>query len=227
MRAQRLPPVDVQETMTPMDPIPEDALPDDPRWEVAFLELAHGLVKAGARSRVIMRFTELPANRIRRLYRALLGIPAPSGPILQASARSFAMVGKHTSAAWSVQVATFLACFERIGKICEQPTHRGWRLLHAFNAYLGLTEQLRAATAVKRLDINQAYAVLTHCGFLARGRNAELQRRQCPACLIRYPILTSEPLHAQRCPVCVVHLNALRLSGRATRAKRRTRRPKA
>jgi Flagellar transcriptional activator (FlhC) len=209
-----------------MRPIPEEVRPDDPCWEVAFLELAHGLIKAGARSKIVTRFTDLPASRVRRMYRALLGVPAPSGPILQATARSFAMVGKHTSAAWSVQVATFLACYERLGTISQPTTHRGWRMLHAFNAYLSVTDPLHAAQGVKRLDINQAYALLVHCGFLNESRNAELQRRQCPICRIRYPVVTSEPLRTQRCPVCAINANALRLSGRTSRARGRTSLPK-
>jgi hypothetical protein len=210
-----------------MGPIPEDALPGDPRWEVAFLELAHGLVKAGARSKIIAHLTELPAHRIRRMYRALMGLPAPAGAILQANARSFAMLGKHTSASWSVQVAILLACYERMGRLIERPIHRGWLLLHAFNAYLSLTEKVHAETPSKRLDINQAYALLTHCGFLSPARNAELQRRQCPICLIRYPVVTSKPLQGQHCPVCLVNANALRLSGRGSRPARRMTRRRA
>jgi len=34
-----------------VSPIPQDARPGDPRWEVAYLELANGLVMAGARAK--------------------------------------------------------------------------------------------------------------------------------------------------------------------------------
>ncbi len=40
-----------------MIPIPSDASIRDARWEPAFLQLAHGLVRLAAKSRVIQRFT--------------------------------------------------------------------------------------------------------------------------------------------------------------------------
>ena len=95
--------------------IPEDADPNDPRWEVAYLQLAHELVMAGTRAKIIARFTDLPTKKIQRLYRALRGMDPPAGPIMQGNARFFAIPGKLTSEAWSVLCAVFLACFERMG----------------------------------------------------------------------------------------------------------------
>ncbi len=140
-----------------MKPIPEDARPDDPRWAIAFLQLAHDLVIAGAKAKIIERFTDLPHSRVREMYKALRGIVPPAGPVMQGSARHFAMPSKNTSEASRIQCAIFLACYDRMGKITTSPLQRGWRLLAAFNAYLRLTETLSQTASIKRLDINQAY----------------------------------------------------------------------
>jgi len=202
-----------------MNPITLDAQPSDPRWEREFLELAHGLVMAGAKTTLITRFTGLSVRKIRSLYHLLRGVAAPSGPIVQGQARFFAMRSTRTSSAWSIQCAIFLACYERVGTITEQPLHRGWQLLAAFNTYLRLTELLKKSTAVKQLDINQGYALLTHCGFLADPK-AQLQRRKCSVCSIRYPVVTTVALRSQPCPVCSMNANSRRLAGQASSAAR-------
>lgn len=207
-----------------MTPIPEDAKPGDPRWECAYLDLAHGLIMAGAKARIIERFTDISHRRIRALYRALRGIAPPSGPVTQGSARFFAISGRSTSEAWSVQCAIFLECFERTGRVAAVPLHRGWRLLAAFKSYLSITEHLHDVISIKRLDINQAYALLTHYGFMTQSAAAELKRRQCPVCLIKYPIVTSEQLTTQGCPVCAINADDMRLNEQASAvAKRRHR----
>jgi hypothetical protein len=101
------------------------------------------------------------------------------------------------------------------------PLHRGWRLLASFSVYLSLTEKLYQTAAVKRLDINQAYALLSHCGFLAQPADAELQRKECPSCLISFPIVTTEPLDRQGCPVCSMNANSLRLTRQTPSSARR------
>lgn len=199
--------------------IPGDADPADPRWEAAFVQLAHGLVMAGAKARIIARFTDLPAKKIQRLYRALRGTDPPAGPVMQGKARFFAIPGKHTSEAWSVQCAIFLACYERMGGITAFPVHRGWQMLASFTAYLSLTEKLYRSNAVKRLDINQAYALLAHCGFLAHPGVTELQRRECPVCLLSYPVVTTERQDIQGCPICAINANNLRLSRQGGKTK--------
>lgn len=205
-----------------MNPIPEDASPSDPRWEIAFLELAHGLVMAGAKGKIIARFTDLPLSKIRKTYKVLRGTDPPPGPVMQGSARFFAIPSKRTSAAWSIQCAIFLACYERVGKITKTPVQRGWRLLAAFTVYLSLTEKLCQTASIKRLDINQAYALLIHCGFMTYTGAVELQRKECPACLITYPIVTTEPANRQGCPVCAMNANHLRLVRQASRSGRDT-----
>lgn len=201
-----------------MTPILEDARPGDPRWECAFLDLAHGMVMAGAKAKIIERFTHLPHERVSRMYKALRGTAPPSGPVMQGSARYFAVPSKDTSGAWSIQCAIFLACYDRVGKITTLPVQRGWRLLAAFKSYLSITEKLNETSSIKRLDINQAYALLTHCGFMTLPGGAELQRRTCPACSIDYPIVASEKLATQGCPVCAINTNDARLSDQSSRA---------
>jgi hypothetical protein len=125
------------------------------------------------------------------------------------------------SAAWSIQGAIFIACYERTGEIAEAPLHRGWRLLAAFKTYLNLTQPLHESTGTKRLDINQAYALLTHCGFL-ETRNAELALRQCGVCFIRSLALTNERPGTQRCPVCAMNANARRLARQTSAPRRRS-----
>lgn len=203
-----------------MTPIPDNARPDDPCWAIAFLHLAHDLVIAGAKAKIIERFTDLPHSRVREMYKALRGIAPPAGPVMQGSARHFAMPSKHTSEALRIQCAIFLACFDRMGKITTLPVHRGWRLLAAFNAYLGLTEKLNQTASVKRLDINQAYALLSYCGFMTRANGVDLQLKECPVCSISYPVVTNEQLNSQGCPVCAIHANCLRLSHQATSSGR-------
>ncbi len=203
-----------------MNPITHDASPSDPRWEREFLDLAHGLVMAGAKTRLIARFTDFSLHKIRYLYKALRGVPAPSGPIVQGTARYFAMRRGRVSAAWSIQSAIFIACYERTGEITEVPLQRGWRMLAAFNTYLNITQTLHESSGIKRLDINQAYALLTHCGFL-ETREAALTRRECPVCLIRYLVVAKEPPDTQRCPVCALDANIRRLAREASASRRR------
>lgn len=146
------------------------------------------------------------------MYRALRGIAPPSGPVMQGSVRYFTAPSKRTSTAWSIQCAIFLACYERMSKVSSMPVHRGWLLLAAFNSYLSLTAKLHEMTSVKRLDINQAYALLSYCGFLTMPSGAELQLRHCPNCSINYPVATKEAIDGQACPVCAINANCQRLS---------------
>ena len=127
--------------------------------ESALLDLARSMVMAGAKARIIRRYIEIPMAKIRHMYRSLRNMDPPSGPVLQGSARFFAVPGKHTSESWTFQCSIFLGCYERIGRITDTPLHRGWRLLAGFSVYLSLTDKLAHETGVQRLDINQAYEI--------------------------------------------------------------------
>jgi hypothetical protein len=206
-------------------PIPEDARPGDPRWEVAYLELANGLVMAGARAKLIERYTFLSHRRVSTLYQVLRGMSPPGGPTLQGKASSFTRFNLESSAAWSIQCALFLACYDRMATISAIPLQRGWRLLAAFNTYLTFSETPKPGAASKRLDINQAYTLLTYCGFLSPHSDAEIQRRQCPTCSMNYPILASKSPQSQGCPLCATNANLERLAAQASTAARRLRAP--
>jgi hypothetical protein len=199
-------------------PLPEDARPDDPRWAVAYLELAHGLVMAGAKAKLIERLTHLRHRQVSELYRALRGIAPPAGPTMPSNPRYFAQRGHDTSDARIIQCAIFLNYYEHMSRITPMPLHRGWLLLAAYNSYLSLTCQPDASAPSKRLDINQAYALLTFSGFLSATAGTALLRRQCPACLIKYPILAKSQGSPQGCPLCAMKANHRRLAAQSRSA---------
>ena len=203
-----------------MTPITAEARSEDPRWSVHFLKLAEGLVVCGAKAKLVERFTELPHSRVKLLYRAVRGTAPPAGPVTQGSVRHFAIPGKHTPESLRVQCAIFLACYDRVGRITTTPLQRGWQLLVAFRAYLDLTERASKTASMRRLDINQAYALLTYCGFLTLRAEAEMQRELCPDCGIAYAVAVNEPRAKQGCPVCAINANALRLAEQASSAAR-------
>jgi hypothetical protein len=203
--------------------MPRSASANDPKWELELLALTQGLIVAGAKVKLIGQLTGVAQRRAKSLHRTLLGAAPPAGPVARGNARFFARPNAHTSAAWSVQCAIFLGCFERIEMIAQTPLHRGWQLLAAYRSYISLTEHLQKATAVTRLDINQAWGLLTHCGFLSNPR-AELQRRLCPDCLVNYLVLSRVSLQKQPCPICSINSNSNRLTDlRAERGRRRKR----
>ena len=201
-----------------MTPLPAHARPADPRWSVAYLQLAEGLVCAGAKAKLIERFTELPHSRVQALYRTFAGKSPPAGPVVQSSARAFAVPGKHTPESLRIHCAILLACYERMGRISSEPLHRGWQLLAAFQTYVALIGPLGAAAGTRRLDINQSYALLTYCGFLSQPERGEVQRQRCRTCNVAYPVAASAPHLKQGCPVCAIHANCLRLARQAAAA---------
>ena len=196
-------------------PLPEDARPDDPRWAIAYLELAHGLVMAGAKAKLIELLTNMRHRQVTEIYMALRGISPPAGPTMPTNPRYFAQRGRDTSEAWIIQCAIFLTYYEHMSRIAPMPLHRGWLLLASFNSYLSLTAYPDESSATKRLDINQAYGLLTFSGFLNANANAALLRKQCPTCLIKYPILAKHQGNPQSCPLCAMKANHRRLSTQA------------
>ena len=168
---------------------------------------------AGAKGKIIERFTHLSHRKMRAMYRALRDMAPPAGPIMQGSARYFAMPSKRTSTSWSIQCAIFQGCYERVSRITPTPLQRGWLLLAAFNSYLSITDKLHQTTGIKRLDINQAYALLSYCAFMSSSADAELQRKLCPVCSIPYPVVANELPDGQACPVCAINANSQRLAG--------------
>lgn len=194
-----------------MTPIPATAQFSDAQWEPAFLELAHRLVRLRAKSRLIQRVTGLSARRISWLYREIGRVRSPAGPLIQGSAGWFALPSTETSAAWNVQCALFVACYEDIGEAAQMRLNRGWQLMTAYNAYAALRAGPNAPTEGRQLDVNSAYVLLSHAGFLESPR-AELQRTRCKACMLRFLIVRSVPLDAQACPLCRMSRNYARLA---------------
>ena len=195
-----------------MKPIPEYATLADPLWELAVKGLAHGLVMEGAKGKIIERFTGLSHRKVRDLYRGLRGETPPAGPLVQGSPRYFAVPTRYTAAGWNIQATILLECYERLGRITTVRVKRGWRLLVAHRAYIGLTEKLaQDVQPMKRLDINQAYALLTYCGFLTAHARADLQRRTCSQCSMLYLVVAGAGPKSQRCPVCTMETNLKRL----------------
>jgi len=200
-----------------MIPIPSNARLNDVLWEPAFLELAHGLVRLEAKTRVITRLTGLSTRRIRELYRVLQGKGASPGPVRQSSAQFFAVPSASTSSVWTLHCATFVACYEEIGNASEVRLNRGWQLFMAFTTYSSLYANAGPLAIGRRLDVNLAYALLVHAGFL-ESRQAELQRVRCATCMLRYLVVRSLPLERQKCPVCSISTNHLRLARQGFRA---------
>jgi len=163
----------------------------------------------------------LSHSRVSSLYRALRGISPPGGPTLQGKASSFTSSSPQWSEAWRIQCALFLACYERMATISPIPLQRGWRLLAAFNTYLSFSETPPPPAPGKRLDINQAYTLLTYSGFLSPHSDPEIQRTQCPTCSMNYPILASKTPQSQGCPLCAINANLRRLASQAGTAARR------
>lgn len=201
-----------------MTRIPMGADPADPRWEPAYLDLAHGLVMASAKPKLVVHLTQMPLRRVRELYQALLGKHAPAGPIASASPAFFVLPGSRTSTNWGIQSAAYLSCYDDIAEMSTIPLHRGWRMLEAYRFYLWSTQASMAQRRFKRLDINQAYALLMHCRFL-ESKDADIQRRRCPRCLLEFLVLKRETSIRQTCPVCGIdtHYEHLVAQGLGTR----------
>lgn len=203
-----------------MTPIPMDADPRDPRWERAFLDLAHGLVMAAAKPKLVAHLTHMPMRRVREINLALLGKRGSSGPITPAAPAFFVLPSSRTSSNWSIQGAANLACYEDIEELTAMRLHRGWRMLAAYRCYLWSTQPGPGQRRYRRLDINQAYALLTHCHFL-ESKDAEIQRRRCARCMLQYLVLNHAVKARQRCPVCTIDAHHEHLVDQGRRSRRR------
>jgi hypothetical protein len=111
-----------------------------------------------------------------------------------------------------LQGAIFLECYDRMTKIVDYPLNKGWLLLHAYRAYIAQTQKLvDALPATKRLDINQAFALLGRISYMdpKLARISDLQRHTCTSCSVTYLLATSAERDTQRCPVCSINNHAL------------------
>lgn len=133
----------------------------------------------------------------------------PSNP------RYFAQRGPYTPDTRIIQCAIFLTYYEHMSRISPLPLHRGWLLLNAHNSYVRLTTSTPGPPPAHQLDINQAYGLLTFSGFLSDHARAALHRKQCSACLIKYPVLAEASARQQPCPLCAMKTNYRRLASQA------------
>lgn len=210
-----------------MKPLPHTAQYDDPAWTIQFLQLAHAMVKHGMRPKIIQRYTDLRRQRVTALYKALRDdMPAP-GAIYCGEAKFFAIPSRYTSASWVLQGAIFLECFERVTRIASYRINEGWLIVRAFESYLAQTQKLvDGVPGTKRLDINQAYALLVKVSFLNPEfvKDNVLQRQPCTGCGVNFLVVTNEEPDNQFCPVCAINQKAERLvTASTTGANRRSR----
>lgn len=209
-----------------MKPLPIFATIEDPAYTIDILQMAHGLVEYEAKSSIIKHYTDLPSAKISAIYRSIRKHGPAPGSIFRGDAKFFAAQTKNTSLGWTLQGAIFLECYSRMGDLVEYEIHKGWRLLHAFRAYLAQTQKMVDQNPnVKRLDINQAYSLLTKVGFLdpRYQDTSDLRRHACPQCNVQYLVLVDEESDTQQCPVCAMHQNAKRLASQASSTVRRKR----
>jgi hypothetical protein len=197
-----------------VSPIPESARPTDFAWEIEFQALARGLVSNRAKSRVIERLTFLSHKSVARVYRELFNEPPPSGPVFQGSAQFYSSPDNYGRA---LHGAVFLRCYQRLAQLLEAPANHGWMLLHAYRSYLALTQR---APAGKRLDINQAYCLLTHTGFASLPKAAELQLVTCALCHTSYLVAAAAEPDTQGCPMCAINANFKRLASQCRTVRR-------
>lgn len=196
-----------------MKPLPADADLNDPRWAAEFTAVMNGLVQHRTRCAIMIDYfrPHLKKGRVKALYKTLLNSNPASGAVLNGEARHFAITSPHRSAGYVLQGAIFLECFDRLRRIAGYRLHRGWLLLHAYNAYVAQTQRIMDTIRhSKRLEINQCYALLRKVGHLDGGpatAMSELQRRTCGRCGTTHLIVTSEELDIQPCPVCLIHRN--------------------
>lgn len=186
-----------------MRPIPEQLPGNDPTWRADLLVLARGLIVYGAKPKIVRRYTGVTKKDTRDLYLLLHGTPASCGPATQGKATFFttARNGSHGSAtSWNIQGSIFLRCYLDIAKLSSQPMNKGWLLLQAFEEYKRQTEKLAQSANIKRLDINQAFALLVLAGGTSVAEYADIGLIHCKHCDREYLVNKTRELATQPCP---------------------------
>lgn len=200
-------------------PIPDGVQNTDPVWQSQFIELANALVIAGAKGKIIERYTGLTHRRVREIYQALRNEHPPSGPVFQGTPQFFA-TNRENSFSWNLQCAIFMECYSRLEKLIPIEVNRGWLLLKAFHAYQQKTQKLYQAKGIRRLDINNAYSLLVMTGFGLGRSNADLHSTTCTKCHSPYLVIANEEPEGQPCPVCAINANLSRLNEQARAMKK-------
>lgn len=205
-----------------MKVIPESAASEDPVWSSALGELAVELVRAGCKAKIIKRYTGVSHKRIASLFRSIHDADAPGGPCHQGDAQFFVTgtnSNRFSGPAWNIEGAVFLGSYRKLAAAVGVKANRGWLLLHAFRSYLCMTKALADRNIGRRLDINQAYALLVFSGFNTLPELSEIGQKVCGKCLTQFLIDNRREPESQACPVCIIRLNTERLASQSRRTR--------
>lgn len=177
--------------------IPFDADVANPKWDIAYRQLAQAMIEEGAKAALIEWYTSLSHTTVTQLYVAVTGKHAPSGPIAQLQPRFFVRNAK-ARIAMNLQSCSFLRCYQELARaFAPARASEGWLIYQAYAAFRRLTEP-------------KAEVVLqfSHVGQLVRlwgsnpGRRGELDVVTCPLCGQVRLIETQAEVSPDGCPSC-------------------------
>lgn len=196
----------------PGSPIPESAQHDDPVWTSRFLDLANEMVLVGAKPKLIARYTGLSPKAIADRYKRLTNQPAPPGRLQQTQPKNFAVPHSRGGLDWNLQSAAFASIYLKLERAFVESVNRGWLLLTAYQTYHRLTDPLqRKLPRLCRININNAYDLMTHLRYGISRQGAPLALKDCPDCSASYLIITEIELDHQSCPMCAIQARYARL----------------
>lgn len=192
--------------------IPADATLDDVEWRGQIEKMAADMVRSGAHSKIVERYTGLSHKAVSTLYRVVRGHPPKPGGAAQGSPEFFATANgsNHKSGfAWNLHSSIFLHCFDHFSRSAPYKVNRGWALLHAYTSYLERTEALHQETGQDRLTFNHAWSLLAFaCTEAPYEMLSDLVRKTCSSCGVTYLLVTKRELDSQKCPMCeMIHSN--------------------
>ena len=181
----------------PVPFIPFDADAGNPKWDIAYRQLAQAMIEEGAKAALIEWYTGLSHTLVTQLYLAVTGKHAPSGPIAQLQPRFFV---RNTKAriAMNLQSCAFLRCYDELARaFAPARAGEGWLLYQAYASFRRLTEP-RAEVVLQ----------FSHVGQLVRlwgsnsGRRGEVEVVACPVCCQARLIETQAEANPDGCPSC-------------------------
>jgi hypothetical protein len=201
--------------------IPESASLDDPRWSSALRTLAEDMILAGAKPKIIERYTGIRHATVTGLYRILTNRTAPSGPVAQGRGLGYVNV-RRFSYPQVIQNAIFANCYLRLKRLVGEPANLGWLLVHSYRTYVELIGQSEFAENGPSLDINSAFSMVTYIGLDCDRAYGALGLATCGTCNVAYLILTAAETEQQTCPVCAYNGNLQRLQRGVPRTNQST-----
>lgn len=184
-------------------PIPENADYEDPRWVGSFHDLAAKMISFDAKTKIIVRYTGIPAKTISRRYKLLTGRCAPAGRSQTFDPERFIFKNHRIGVDWNIQAAAYVGIYLKIESAMEQKVNRGWLLTAAYQAYERLTEKTRhASPKTEKLTFNRAYDLMNSFGHGISRKLSSLCLRTCVDCQSGYLSANSIELNTPHCPVC-------------------------